>query len=270
MPGYRVSGKNSKGSTVTRTYWAIDEAEALELANQEGITKAKAIFMPATEAQLEALRKYNNQIPENCCQLTASDIIQRSMDGCPAASAELRKFATERGWRGSTYIGESGILHALDSIASSDDAVYIFVAAVNAYLSNEKLSVSSLFDKDSKLEIIAKTLSENSKYLSSILKQYPISDCLRFSFAESSEGGRRLSKQTQVYSATHELLAPNLGTKKTTSGGKPAPHSGSGKQSRSATKSEPSGCAGLLVIALITPSAFALTWFLVVQRFTIT
>jgi len=269
MPGYKVSGKNSKGSSVTRKYWAKDEEEALELASQEGIVKATAKFMPATDAQLENIKKYGLQAPDNCCQHTASDIIQRSLDGSELASPQLRKFAFAKGWRGSTYIGENGILHELDSIASPEDAAYIFVAAVDAYASNRKLAVSSLLEKDKKLDKIASTLAKDDKYLSSILKQYPISDCLRFSFAETSDGGRQLSKQTKVYIAARQTIAPtdriktaSSGTTRTTQTEYKAPRTSVPR------KAEPSGCAWIIAVVLLAPTVLVICCFFLVRPFT--
>lgn len=269
MPGYRVTGRNDKGSSVTRKYWAADETEALAFANQEGIKKATAKFLPATESQLENIKKYNLQVPDNCCQLAAKDIIERSVDGCQPAPPELRKLAKEKGWRGSVYIGEHGILRELDLIATPSDAAYIFVAAVEAYASNRKLSTSSLFEKDKKLERIANLLAQDNRFLSSILKQYPISDCLRFSFSESSEGEKKLSKKTKVYLAAREMLTPTGPTIKTNPAKEHIKWSENTISSANPKrKPEPSGCAVILAFAAMAPAALIIAVMGVIQFFT--
>jgi len=118
---FKVVGINQKTNRQnTRRYYCKDEGEAAALATQEGLVDIISVtaipFTPPSEAQYEACRKHNRNIPYGACLSDVSALMTRDIENQKPASIELMQYADSLGLRFSYLIGEESLREMIDEM----------------------------------------------------------------------------------------------------------------------------------------------------------
>ena len=103
----------------TRQYNCRTEQDAEHLAKAEGLIDLDISvipFSPPTEAQYEACKKHNRNIPAGACKEDVSALMTRDIEKQKPASAELLQYADSIGLKISYLSGEESIREYIDSM----------------------------------------------------------------------------------------------------------------------------------------------------------
>lgn len=175
---FDVVGTNPEtGRKKARKYEAVDEAEALELAEKDGLLnpeiKGVIPHEPPTEKQIEYLKSWNVEVPEGACKSDISAILSRLVDSENEPKEDYAMFAHKMGIGFSKYIGAEALHNAVVFRLKDRDKAAFFAYCVQC--NREGIEIGSMLDSPilEKLYAFGDKVADNESIMRSIVGRSP-------------------------------------------------------------------------------------------------
>lgn len=186
---------------------AFSESEAIETLAAEydpgTINISRVPFAPPSEAQISAMRKHGNKVPQKACMIDISFLISKYVEDEPEADKDLITFATKQKVKFSYYTGEKSLYRCIWNTFTPEEKFAFYLLCVE----RDRIEKWK-FEKFDYYKSIASNYLNDDKFMNSF-KRYSANDNIFYGFAQKQgvEYGYYASRNTNCYKIAVSIVS---------------------------------------------------------------